>query len=172
MQLARGTATLANKGQVVTPYLAERIVEQGLDIEIQRAEPKKIPLKPENLQHVLDAMINVVHSARGTAKRINKEIDYQIAGKTGTAQVFTVKQDEQYNEAEIAFNMRDHALFIAFAPADNPKIAIAVIAEHGSHGSSVAAPIAAAVIKQYLAQEQVATEVVTVENRANAEQMP
>ncbi len=97
-------------------------------------------------------MINVVHGTRGTAKRISKGLDYQIAGKTGTAQVFSVKQDERYSEAEIAFKLRDHALFIAFAPADRPKIAIAVIAENGGHGSSVAAPIAAKVIKQYLSK--------------------
>ncbi|NOQ64047.1 MAG: penicillin-binding protein 2 [Methyloprofundus sp.] len=154
MQLARATATLANMGHVVTPYLAERLVAEGVDVDMQRAIPEKLPLQEENIHDVIDAMINVVHSARGTAKRIRKGIDYQIAGKTGTAQVFTIKQDEEYNEAEIAFNMRDHALFIAFAPADDPKIAVAVIAEHGSHGSSVAAPIAAAVIKEYLAQPQ------------------
>ncbi|NOQ13830.1 MAG: penicillin-binding protein 2 [Methyloprofundus sp.] len=150
MQLARATATLAKKGSVVTPYLAERIVEQGREVDIKRAGHKQVPLKPSNVEYIMNAMVHVVHSARGTAKRIAKGIDYQIAGKTGTAQVYTVKQNEEYNEKEIAFNLRDHALFIAFAPADNPKIAVAVIAEHGSHGSSVAAPIAAAVIKQYL----------------------
>ena len=150
MQLARATATLAKRGKVVTPYLAERVIVQGKDITIKRPDEQQIPLKSSNIQHIIDAMVHVVHSPRGTAKRIAKGIDYQIAGKTGTAQVFTVKQDEEYNEAEIAFNMRDHALFIAFAPADNPKIAVAVIAEHGSHGSSTAAPIAGVVIKQYL----------------------
>lgn len=151
MQLARATATLANRGEVVTPYLAERIVEQHSEIAIKRVAPKIIPLQSSNVQEIIEAMIHVVHSRRGTARKIAKDIDYQIAGKTGTAQVYTVKQDEEYNEEEIAFNMRDHALFIAFAPADKPKIAVAVIAEHGSHGSSVAAPIAAKLIKQYLA---------------------
>ena len=150
MQLARATATLANKGRVVTPYLAEHIIEQGQDLKIERPAAEQIPLKSENVQDIINAMVHVVHSPRGTAKRIAKDIDYQIAGKTGTAQVYTIKQDERYNEEEIEFNMRDHALFIAFAPADNPKIAVAVIAEHGSHGSSVAAPIAAEVIKQYM----------------------
>ena len=150
MQLARATATLANKGRVVTPYLAEHIIEQGQEIKIERSAAEQIPLKSANVQDIINAMVHVVHSPRGTAKRIAKDIDYQIAGKTGTAQVYTVKQDERYNEEEIEFNMRDHALFIAFAPADNPKIAVAVIAEHGSHGSSVAAPIAAEVIKQYM----------------------
>lgn len=150
MQLARATATLANQGQIVTPYIAERIFEEGREVEIKRPLPTSIELKQSNVQDIINAMVHVVHSARGTAKRIGTGIDYQVAGKTGTAQVYTVKQDEEYDEEEIAFNMRDHALFIAFAPADKPKIAVAVIAEHGSHGSSVAAPIAAEVIKQYL----------------------
>ncbi len=98
-------------------------------------------------------MINVVHGARGTARRIGKDIPYQIAGKTGTAQVFSVKQEENYNEDEIAFKLRDHALFIAFAPAADPEIAVAVIVENGGHGGSVAAPIAAKVIKQYLQKQ-------------------
>ena len=154
MQLARATATLAKQGQVVTPYLAERIIHANHSTVITRPAPSDIGLKNTNVQDILNAMVHVVHSAKGTAKRIGKGINYQIAGKTGTAQVYTVKQDEEYNEAEIEFNMRDHALFIAFAPADNPKIAVAVIAEHGSHGSSVAAPIAAQVIKQYLKAEK------------------
>lgn len=150
MQLARATATLANQGEVVTPYLAERITDQQRDVAVSRPLQQNIELKKLKVQDIINAMVHVVHSPRGTAKRIAKGIDFQIAGKTGTAQVFTVKQDEEYNEDEIAFNMRDHALFIAFAPVDDPKIAVAVIAEHGSHGSSVAAPIAAEVIKQYL----------------------
>lgn len=153
MQLARATATLANKGQVITPYLAERIVQQESDVNMPPPALTSMGIKPKNMQEIINAMTHVVHSPRGTAKRIAKGIHYQIAGKTGTAQVYTIKQDERYNEKEIAFNMRDHALFIAFAPADNPKIAVAVIAEHGSHGSSIAAPIAAKVINQYLQQK-------------------
>jgi len=152
MQLARATATLANQGQVVTPYIAERIIDDNREIAVKHPPAKNIELKPSNVQDIIGAMVHVVHSARGTAKSIAKDIDFKIAGKTGTAQVYTIKQDEEYNEEEISFNMRDHALFIAFAPADDPKIAVEVIAEHGSHGGSIAAPIAAAVIKQYLAQ--------------------
>ncbi|MCF7969867.1 MAG: penicillin-binding protein 2 [Methylococcaceae bacterium] len=150
VQLARATGTLAKQGQVITPYLAERIIYGNRAVEIERPAQKWIELKAGNVQDIINAMVHVVHSPRGTAKKIAEDIDYQIAGKTGTAQVYTVKQNEEYDEADIEFNMRDHALFIAFAPADNPKIAVAVIAEHGSHGSSIAAPIAAEVIKQYL----------------------
>jgi penicillin-binding protein 2 len=104
-------------------------------------------------------MTNVVHSARGTAKVIAKNIDYQIAGKTGTAQVFTIKQEEKYNEDAIDFKMRDHALFMAFAPVHDPQIAIAVVAEHGGHGGSVAAPIAGAIIDAYLKPKKIDAQV-------------
>ncbi|OQK17020.1 penicillin-binding protein 2 [Methyloprofundus sedimenti] len=153
IQLAQATATLANQGKILTPYLAERIIDNEREIVAKHTVQQDIGLKPANVKDIINAMVHVVHSPRGTAKRIANDIDYQIAGKTGTAQVYTIKQDEEYDEEEIAFNMRDHALFIAFAPADNPKIAVAVIAEHGSHGSSIAAPIAATVIKQYLADK-------------------
>jgi len=154
LQLARATAILAKRGELVKPYLAERIVDETRIIDAEHSATEHIELKASNIQDIIQAMVHVVHGARGTAKRIGKGLDYQIAGKTGTAQVYTVKQDEEYDEAEIEFNMRDHALFIAFAPAHDPKIAVAVIAEHGSHGSSIAAPIAAKVIKQYLHVEK------------------
>ncbi len=152
LQLAKATATLANRGKIVNPHLVSQFVTGNTHYSTTQPESETIPLQPENINQVIEAMINVVHGRRGTAKRLSKGINYQIAGKTGTAQVFSVKQEERYSEAEISFKLRDHALFIAFAPADQPKIAIAVIAENGGHGSSVAAPIAAKVIKQYLSE--------------------
>ncbi|HSN22549.1 MAG TPA: penicillin-binding transpeptidase domain-containing protein, partial [Methylomicrobium sp.] len=150
LQLARATATLANHGLVVTPYLVDKIMTaQGIQNSLV-THGDIIPIKPGHLDTIFTGMINVVHSGAGTAKRIGYGIPYQIAGKTGTAQVFGIKQNAKYNEAEIDFNLRDNALFIAFAPADDPKIAVAVVVEHGGHGGSVAAPIAAKVIKQYM----------------------
>lgn len=151
IQLARATATLGNKGLVVNPHLVDKFANARHELTPFQGKPQKIiPLKPGNVNNVVAAMVNVVHSARGTARVISKGIDYQIAGKTGTAQVFTVKQEERYNENQIAFKLRDHALFMAFAPADDPKIAVAVIVENGGHGGSVAAPIAGNIIRQYL----------------------
>ncbi len=151
IQLARATATLANKGWVVTPFLVNKIGRSdGQTFPGPQHQSDDLQFKHKNMQDIVNAMIHVVHGARGTAKRIGKNIDYQIAGKTGTAQVFTVKQDEKYNEDEIAFKLRDHALFVAFAPAKDPQIAVAVIVENGGHGGSVAAPIAGQIIKQYL----------------------
>ncbi len=150
LQLARATATLANKGNVVTPFLVEKIVNARGTRPGPEIHKDSIPLKQNNVNTVIEGMINVVHSARGTAKGISKNISYQIAGKTGTAQVTGIKQNAKYNEHSIDFKHRDHALFISFAPADHPKIAVAVIVENGGHGGSVAAPIAGRVIKQFL----------------------
>jgi penicillin-binding protein 2 len=152
LQLARATATLANKGHVVTPFLVDKIVRMDSTTPGPETHGKTIPLKPANVNNIIQGMVNVVHSARGTAKSIGKDIPYQIGGKTGTAQVFNIKQDAKYNENEIEFKLRDHALFISFAPADDPKIAVAVIVENGGHGGSVAAPIAGKVIKQFLGE--------------------
>jgi penicillin-binding protein 2 len=95
-------------------------------------------------------MTQVVHSANGTARRISEGLQYRIAGKTGTAQVFTIAQDAEYEAEEIAKRLRDHALFIAFAPAEEPTIAVALIVENGGSGSAVAAPIARQVIDTFM----------------------
>jgi penicillin-binding protein 2 len=159
LQLARATATLANRGKVVTPYLADRASKsEGSSDDISRPE-KQITLNPLNVENIIFAMVNVIHGERGTARKLREGINYQIAGKTGTAQVFTVKQEEKYNEDEIADKLKDHALFMSFAPANDPQIAVAVIVENGGHGGSVAAPIASKVMKQFLTgSEEVAVE--------------
>lgn len=154
LQLAKATATLANYGKVVTPHLVDRLSAAGIDSTKKNYAETQLPVSPDNIKTVIAAMVNVVHSNRGTAKSISTGINYQIAGKTGTAQVINIKQNASYNEHQIDFKQRDHALFISFAPADHPKIAVAVIAENGGHGGSVAAPIAAKVIKQYLSEYQ------------------
>lgn len=132
LQLARATATLANYGKVVNPHLVQEIITPDYAAPPELRIVPDIPLKPANVDNILRSMTNVVHSPRGTAKLIAKNINYQIAGKTGTAQVFTVKQEEKYNEDAVDFKMRDHALFIALAPVHDPQIAVAVIAEHGA----------------------------------------
>jgi len=144
LQLARATATLANRGKVVAPYL----VNQGNNSVNDVAQ--QIQLDQHHIDDIISAMTNVVHGARGTARRLKKGINYKIAGKTGTAQVFGIKQEEKYNEAEIDIKLRDHALFMTFAPANDPQIAVAVIVENGGHGGSVAAPIAGKIMKQFL----------------------
>ena len=95
-------------------------------------------------------MIDVVHAPRGTARRIGKDSPYRIAGKTGTAQVFGLKQEEKYDAEAIDEKLRDHSLFIAFAPVEEPVIAVAVIVENGGSGSAVAAPIARTIMDAWL----------------------
>lgn len=155
LQLARATATLANKGKVVTPHLVDKIVANSKTVKyVPTTEQKQIQLKNKNIENIISAMIGVIHNQHGTARRLKAGIDYKIAGKTGTSQVFSVKQKEQYKEDEIAFKLRDHALFIGFAPAHDPQIALAVIVEHGGHGGSIAAPIAGKIIQQYLTNKE------------------
>lgn len=150
LQLAQATATLGNRGKIVHSHLVEHFVNLNQTLQIPAKPETIIPLNARNVEDVISAMIEVIHGARGTARTLSKDIDYKIAGKTGTAQVFTVKQEEKYNETEIGFKLRDHALFMSFAPAADPQIAVAVIAENGGHGGSVAAPIAGKIIRQYL----------------------
>lgn len=153
LQLAKATAIMANRGQAMNPHLVTRIVHHDHTVVPVQPAVSDIPLDPRNSASIIEAMTEVVHGARGTARKIGEGISYQIAGKTGTAQVFTVKQRETYKESLVDKKLRDHALFIAFAPADHPRIAVAVIAENGGHGGSVAAPVAGLVIKQFLAVE-------------------
>ncbi|MCH9696957.1 MAG: penicillin-binding protein 2 [Gammaproteobacteria bacterium] len=145
LQLARATAILANGGKVIKPHLVNSDAGQPEDID-----PEQLDVQAQLFQAIVDDMVNVVHGARGTAKRISRELTYTMAGKTGTAQVFTVKQEEKYEEDKVAKELRDHALFIAFAPARAPKIAVAIVVENGGHGGSAAAPIARQVIDHYL----------------------
>jgi penicillin-binding protein 2 len=149
IQLARATATLANRGKIVTPHLVNKLVNAYETSSGPTQSGQVIPLRESNIDSVTSAMVNVIHGQRGTAKVISKGLSYQIAGKTGTAQVYTVKQNERYNK-NIDLKLRDHALFISFAPANDPKIAVAVIVENGGHGGSTAAPMAAKVIEQFL----------------------
>ncbi|MCK4494003.1 MAG: penicillin-binding protein 2 [Methylococcales bacterium] len=150
IQLAKATATLANYGKAITPHLVDNLVESNITKPLSLKPEKTIPLDKNNIEKVIAAMVNVVHGRGGTAGRISKGISYRIAGKTGTAQVFTVKQHETYNQHKLSKKLHDHALFVSFAPASAPQIAVSVIVEHGGHGGSVAAPIAGKVIRYFL----------------------
>ena len=154
LQLAHATATLANRGKVVTPHLVDKLVYSQYSKPGPVQSDEVISLQKQHVDDVIAAMVSVVHSARGTAKRISRGIDYQIAGKTGTAQVFTVKQNESYNKYKLKKKLHDHALFVSFAPVAEPQIAVAVIVENGGHGGSIAAPMAAKVINHFLKPEQ------------------
>jgi penicillin-binding protein 2 len=153
LQLASATATLAVRGKRMKPMVVKAI-EDPATLEQSPMPPlqlTEVPISdPGNWWRIERAMTMVVHSAHGTARRINHDLTYKIAGKTGTSQVFGIKQDEEYVAEEIAKRLRDHALFIAFAPANEPTIAIALIVENGGSGGAVAAPIARRVFDTYL----------------------
>ena len=106
--------------------------------------------KDKHWDEIIQGMHDVMHSREGTARRSGAGASYKIAGKTGTAQVVGIKQDEEYDAEKLAEIHRDHALFVAFAPIDDPKIALAVIVENGGGGSSTAAPIARKIMDAYL----------------------
>ncbi len=152
LQLASATATLAARGRRITPRVVRAIRGPRSNGQLQETQPIHHQISPRdehNWEQIITAMRHVVETPKGTARRIASDI-YSIAGKTGTAQVFTVKQDEEYDEDKISEKNRDHALFVAFAPVEDPQIAVAVIVENGGHGGSVAAPIARRVMDRYL----------------------
>jgi penicillin-binding protein 2 len=153
IQLAVATAALANDGRILQPNIVQ--AEQKANTNaLSPHQPRMVENITINNQahwdHVIQAMTDVVHSARGTARRIGEDSPYRIAGKTGTAQVFGLKQEEEYDAEAIEEKLRDHALFIAFAPVEDPEIVVAVIVEHGGGGGSVAAPIARTILDAYL----------------------
>jgi len=147
LQLATATAKLANKGKAVQPHL----VRGAISVQTKpKIDPLLRKIQPNHWQYIIKSMSHVVHNHRGTARRIaNKK--FKVAGKTGTAQVFGIKQEEEYDVEKVAIKLRDHALFIAFAPVKNPRIAVAVIVENGGSGGSVAAPMASKIINHYMA---------------------
>ena len=153
LQLAGATSVVAERGKHFRPRLVRALVDPATkSVEDKKPVPlATVELKhPENWNIIIDAMVAVTSGPRGTAARIGKGANYTIAGKTGTAQVFSVGQTEKYNEKEVAERLRDHALFVAFAPAEDPKLAVAVLVENGGFGASAAAPIARAIFDAYL----------------------
>ena len=151
MQLARMTATLANRGIPVQPRLLLS-KEDSLSGETIPTNASSQPAKPAteaSLDQVIQSMTAVMHSPRGTARASGRRSPYQIAGKTGTAQVIGIAQDEEYDESVIPEKFHDHALFIAFAPVDKPQIAIAVVVENGGSGAKAAAPIARKIMDRF-----------------------
>ena len=155
LQLATATATLANGGRRFEP----RVVFASKSPEQERAQREAAPVAvdipmrdAQNWSLVREGMRRVVHGTRGTARAIAVDRPWTIAGKTGTAQVFALARDQEYDAEQLAENLRDHALFVAFAPFDAPSLAVAVVVDHGGAGSSVAAPVAARVFDAWLGQ--------------------
>jgi penicillin-binding protein 2 len=142
LQMAQATATLANDGVKMRPHLVRELVDA---VTRERSLPMQppgqpLPLKPENIAVIKNAMVGV--NLEGTSSASFRNAPYTSAGKTGTAQVVQIKQNEKYNAARVDELHRDHALFIAFAPAESPQVALAMVVENVGFGAQFAAPIA------------------------------
>jgi len=151
VQLAVATAALASRGEKIVPRLLKE-VHLAEDDTVKSREPSKTMIKLRREGHwdiIFNAMKEVVHGTWGTARATGWGMKFKMAGKTGTAQVFGIAQDEEYDEETVAKKLRDHGLFIGFGPAEDPVLAVAVVAENGEHGSKMA-PIARDVIKRYM----------------------
>jgi len=160
MQLATAVSMIANHGRPVRPHLLR---DASGDEDVPQANRKPVVPKlrmdhPSDWQYVIDAMIGVTRGKHGTARAIHWHSPHIIAGKTGTAQVFSL-HGGQYDADEVAADLRDHALFIAFAPADAPRIAVAVVVENGGSGSHAAAPVAQKLIDAWLGPKALPGEV-------------
>jgi len=151
LQLAQAVAVLASSGTIFRPHIVRHIQDSQTNaLTSIEAEPVgTIPLHAPNLEMVREAMVDVARPG-GTAAAAGAGTPYKLAGKTGTAQVIGMKQNEKYDERRVHERLRDHALFIAYAPAEAPQIALAVLVENGGHGGSAAAPIARQVFDYYL----------------------
>ena len=153
LQLASATAALANRGHWVKPRLALRIGEQPVPEELPDTLPD-IELANDNWwDRVYSGMEKVLSGSEGTARRTGVGLEYRMGGKSGTAQVFSLGQDQRYNAEELEERLRDHALFMAFAPIEEPKIAVSVIVENAGGGSTHAAHLARAMTDAWLLED-------------------
>ncbi|MEB0207532.1 penicillin-binding protein 2 [Pseudomonas sp. CCC3.1] len=148
LQLAQATALIASKGKWSRPHLAKTI--EGVPPVDPNPMPDIVLRDPSNWAKVTHGMQQVVHGARGTARVAGVGAQYLIAGKSGTAQVVAIKQGEKYDRSKVQERHRDHALFVGFAPANNPQIAVSVMIENGEAGSRVASPVVRSVMDAWL----------------------
>jgi penicillin-binding protein 2 len=155
LQLAHMASLIAGRGHSFEPRFVTAVRDPSTG-EVHKLEPKPSP--PVEVgdaalwQRIVDGMVGVTSPPRGTARGSAAGAPYQIAGKTGTVQVFSVGQTEKYDEKQVAERLRDHALFVAFAPAEAPRIALSVLVENGRSGSGTAAPVARKILDAYLVE--------------------
>lgn len=146
MQLAVMTSTIANRGIRYRPQFIQKIGDQVHEPIVDEV----FETKPEYWDAIIGGMEEVMHGARGTARRVSERSEYRMAGKSGTAQVVAIAQNAKYNSALLKERHRDHALFVAFAPVEAPQIAVAVMLENAEGGSSQAAPVARAMMDAHI----------------------
>ena len=156
LQLAHAVGIVGMRGKRPRPHLL-RGVRESKDKPVSLVPVQLLPpvvlSDPDYWNYAIQGMVHVVHGAGGTGRRAGAGAKYRFAGKTGTAQVFGIAQNKRYNASKLKKKLHDHSLFVAFAPADNPVIALSVVAEHAGGGSKVAAPIARKILDKYLLDE-------------------
>ncbi len=155
LQLARMVSVIANGGKLVTPTLVQAVVkpEGGEPVSEPPGLISPVDIKPAHLKNIHDGLVAVVNEPHGTGWRCRLP-GIKAAGKTGTAQVVALKVEKAYGD-EIPWKYRDHALFVAYAPAEDPTIAVAVVVEHGGHGGAAAAPVAKQILEAYFKEHPV-----------------
>ncbi|TRX74287.1 penicillin-binding protein 2 [Pseudomonas mangiferae] len=151
LQMAQATALVASRGKWIRPHLARTI--EGQPPVDPNPMPDIVVRDPSYWDQARNGMEQVMHGARGTARKVGETAAYRIAGKSGTAQVVAIRQGERYDRSKLQERHRDHALFVGFAPAENPRIAVAVMVENGESGSGVAAPVVKQVMDAWLLGE-------------------
>ncbi len=155
LQLAQMTMALANRGVVYKLHLLKGVRKDRHSWSSVKPEiSRNIFMRPENWSAVINAMVNTVHGQQGTARALRYGITYLVAGKTGTAQTTKINRENENREREVPKHHRNHSLFITFAPAYNPRIAVAVVMEHAGSGASHAAPAARKIMDAWLNKEQ------------------
>jgi len=151
LQLATATAVLANRGKWVTPRFIKEI--EGQELPPIETPPDIVLENPQDWDRMFMAMRDVMHSSQGTGRASGRNASYEIAGKTGTAQVIGIAQNEEWDASQVEERHQDHALFIGFAPMEDPQIALAVVVENGIGGSTTAAPIARKIFDAHLLEQ-------------------
>ena len=159
MQIAKATSVLVKHGKVVAPHLLRATIENGQSFDTRKTTEvdtyPPITGVPEKYWDIaINGMRLVNHGKRGTARRSFTQMDYVTAGKSGTAQVFGLGENEEYNAEELAEHLRDHALFTGFAPVDDPKVITTIVLENAGGGSSNGGPVARKIFDRVVLGEQ------------------
>lgn len=152
LQLAHATGVIAMRGEKHAPRLLDAVRDplKGDIVAEPRAAARQIEVDdPAHWETIVSSMRDVIYGAQGTARQVGAQRPYTVAGKTGTVQVFTVAQDEEYEADKVDESLRDHGWFVAFAPVDEPRVALAVLVENGGGGSASAAPVASKVLDTF-----------------------
>lgn len=158
LQMAYFAAILASRGKVFTPHFVTHYRHAVSGEKIQQSIEQKANVKQNNPHawtSISQSLIDVMYGSKGTGRKVKIDLPFKIAGKTGTAQVFSFRDNKRIKKEDLKKSLRDNSVFVAYAPADKPVIALAVILENAGGGSEIAAPVATQILQKYFAEEAV-----------------